>query len=881
MEAFSLSECHQRADRVQLGIRRDPAFRDRVIQLATLGACRLDDLPALLTVEGEVDRRKLLAHAGQLELESERWTLPPGQAALGRILHGLPATSRGPVLTTNFDPLTEIAVRRSGGNPSMFINADDTSFLANLRVQNNPFVLHLHGYWRDSTTLSTPEQLELRRPVLEASLKYVLERYTLVVVGYSGWSDVVARILKDQVVLHGVESLDILWAFFENTSEVEKMANRHPVVSTLAAAPGNVQLYASVDANVFFPALEKKLEDHLSFPGGDRKIDPIAGLPGWTTVDEVFLSTYEPAATKTAAVTFVDGRIPSWQDAVSPFVPKRELTLSLFNNLKQAIPSRDSSVDLVLGASGEGKSTIALQLASLIAADRDFGADVLVMSGDYFGPDSSILQLPETRSYVLIVDDAYRFSARLQELIVRIHREARTRIHLVLLSRDTDWHTSGANGFSLSSYLNTRKYALAGLSRADAVSMVLTWEKIGAEALGELASLGSADARIEHLLEISQGVGLSEGRRSLLGALLATRYGAGLREHIADLMTRLQGRMIRAGHSDSLLDALLLIAIPYAYEIVDLEPVLLSEIFEMTWPEVVAHVLEPLGDEAAIAYTSGRVVVRHEMIASAIIDVALEWELDLGEHVSKLVGVAARRLERHGYAPRTGSIAYIASRIRDLPRVAVAAAEAAANAVPERLSYVTHLSAALRRDGQAGRAVDINQAAVGQLSNVANRDQARAYLTEWGVAEGNLGRWATNAYLVGLSLQDSSALGVVTSEKMRGALSCFLLALRRLDERDPAIELIQGMAAASTLARSFGISDPNSRAWLRAAERIVDGRGVSYPEIGDAQLMTRYLKSSIWAARESAERELPQGLPSASGSFTEVLRSAARLPRVS
>lgn len=858
-----------------LGIRRDPGFRDRVIQIATLGACKTDDIGEILGADGVIDRRRLLDQAGALELESERWTLPDGQAALGRILNGLPSAMRGPVLTTNFDPLTEIAIRRAGGNPSFFVNADDTSFLANLRVQNNPFILHLHGYWRDSTTLSTPEQLELRRPVLEASLRYVLERYTLVVLGYSGWSDVIARILQDQVGYQGVESLDILWAFFEDGEAVAELAKSHPVVATLAAAPGNVQLYTSVDANAFLPALERSIAEHLEFIDGDRRIVPHAGLAGWTTVTPDFLKPFERAATKAAAVTFVDGRIPSWQDAVSRYVATRELALTIYNQLKQSVPSREASVDLVIGASGEGKSMVALQLATLVASDPDFGADALVLEGDYFGSDSAVLQLPDSKSYVLIVDDAYRFASRIQELVVRIHRDARARIHFVLLSRDTDWHNSGANGFSFSAYVRSRSHSLSGLTRADALSMVLTWEKLGAEGLGELATLVSTDDRVDHLLEVSQGLALSKGKRSLLGALLATRYGAGLRDHISQLMTRLEGRMIRPLRSDSLLDALILISLPYAYEVVDLEPVLLMDVFDLDWPEVVAHILEPLGDEAAISYNSGRVVVRHEMIASAVIDIALEWDLDLEATISRLVSAAARRLARDGYAPKLGSIAYVASRIRDLPKLAIAAATAARTAVPGRLSYVTHLSAALRRDHQIAQAIELNVSAVELISNVDNRDQSRAYLTEWGVAEGNLGQWARNALLVGMSLQDSSALGTITGEKSRGALSCLLLALRRLDEIEPRIEFVQGMAAVSTLSRAFGVNDVNSRAWLRAAERIVDARDVVYPSIDDIQTTATYLTFATTAALQRIESPLPRGLPNPAGTFSELLRCAS------
>ena len=858
-----------------LGIRRDPGFRDRVIQIATLGACRIGDV--VDSAGGTIDARQLLARTGELELELERWNLPDGQAALGRILHGLPSGMRGPVLTTNFDPLTEIAVRRSGGNPSFFVNADDTSFLANLRVQNNPFILHLHGYWRDSTTLSTPEQLELRRPVLEASLRYVLENFTLVVVGYSGWSDVIARILRDQVGYHGVDSLDILWAFYEDAVSVDELSRSHPVVSDLTAAPGNVQLYTSVDANKFFPALEKALADHLIFEDGDRRITPQAGIAGWTTVSPDMLSSYNRAVSKASALTFIDGRNPSWQDAVSPYVAKRELAHTIYNHLKQTIPSKESSVDLVLGASGEGKSMVALQLAALAVEDGNFGAKVLVLSGDYFGSDDVVFQLPESESYVLIIDDAYRFNSRIQEVVGRIHRQARGRMHFVLFSRDTDWHNSGAGGFSFSAYLRARNHILRGLTRADARSMVLTWENLGPEGLGELSTLASTDDRVDHLLEVSQGLALDATKRSLLGALLATRYGAGLRDHILQLMTRLQGRLIRSGRQETLLDALLILSLPYAYEVVDLEPALLADVFGLDWPEVVSRILEPLGDEAAVAYNSGRVVVRHEMIASAVVDIALEWQLDMNGALSRLVTSAARRIARDGYSPRAGSIAYIASRITDLPQLAIAAAVAANAAVPNRLSYVTHLSAALRRYGQAPRAAEINEANVRLLSNVTNSDQARAYLTEWGVVEGNNGHWARNAVLVAMALQDSTSLGSIGGEQSKRALSCLLLALRRLDEIEPQEELVRGMAAASVLLRVFGVQDATSRSWLRAAERVIDSRGIAYPSIDDGQVLAKSLRQATAASRGRIESALPAGLPQQGGTYADLTRYASRV----
>lgn len=842
-----------------LGLRRNPDFRDRVIQLTTLAACRKDD----------IDESKLLDVAGTLELETERWQLTPAQESLGRILAGLPANLRGPVLTTNFDPLTEVSVRRAGSNPTIFVNADDTSFLANLRVQTNPFVLHLHGYWRDSVTLSTPEQLELSRPVLEASLRYVLEKYTLVVIGYGGWSDVVTRIVRDQISNQQIAGLDILWTFYREDAKARAQIDAHPVLRELTSAPGNIQFYTGVDANLFLPALERELAPALTY--SDLPVSVLgAGAPvGWTAVTPGFLAPWHERATEENALRFFDGRLPLWADAINPSVPVRAMTITIENAIVHSLQSRESSIDLLLGASGEGKTTIALQVAT--ALSRKAEVSVLVLESDHLISAKSLLQLPESRSYVLMIDDAYRFSARLQEIITAVHSSGRKRLHFMLVSGDTDWSASGAALFPWNRFLDTRTHNLHGLSELDARAFVQTWERIGGRALGELASLANAEERAEALVAASHGLGL-KGPGTLLGALLSTRFGPGLRSHVASLMTRLNTRLIRpSDEHDTLLDALVMIALPYAYEIIDLESAVLADALGLDWAEAVTQVLTPLGHEAAITFSAGRVVMRHEMIASAVIDVCLETGYDLSSSVRRLVMAAARRLHRDGYAPRTGHIAYMASLIDDIPDLAIAAATAARDAVPSRLSYRTHLSAALRKSGRATEAADVNLASIELVATAANADQCRSFFTEWGVVEGNLGNWARNAVLVGVSLQDSPSMGGVYADKSSRAISCLLLALKRLAERLGTDDLMNGVAAMTVLGRTLGSRD--SIAWIREAERFLDRNEIRYPDGLDTAAIASALKRALISSKLLLEAPLPQGLPIQTWSFTGLMRA--------
>jgi hypothetical protein len=258
------------------------------------------------------------------------------------------------------------------------------------------------------------------------------------------------------------------------------------------------------------------------------------------------------------------------------------------------------------------------------------------------------------------------------------------------------------------------------------------------------------------------------------------------------------------------------------------------------------------------------------MIASAIVDVCLEWGYDLEGSVRRLVTAAARKLQREGYAPKTGSIAYIASQIDDLPMLAIAAAQAAVDAVPSRLSYRTNLSAALRRNSQAAQASSVNALALPLVANSSNTDQCRPFFTEWGVVEGNLSWWARNAVLVGLSLQDAPSLGSITRDRSARAISCLLLAVKKLAEQNPTEELVEGVATITVIYRSIGPA--SNLAWLREAERFVDLHNARYPDGKDTGVIARSLRKTLIYARQNLEHPLPVGLPTMTWNFEGLTR---------
>jgi hypothetical protein len=79
----------------------------------------------------------------RLETDSQGWVLGPGTEYLGKLVAEYPARFGACILTTNFDPLVEVAIRRAEGVQYRTILHSD----GNLGQTEAPgcHVVHLHG----------------------------------------------------------------------------------------------------------------------------------------------------------------------------------------------------------------------------------------------------------------------------------------------------------------------------------------------------------------------------------------------------------------------------------------------------------------------------------------------------------------------------------------------------------------------------------------------------------------------------------------------------------------------------------------------------------------------------------------------------------------
>ena len=833
-----------------LSLRHPPELRDRIITLCTLRAYR-GDLPE----KGALASSRLTEY----EADTDNWQLPHGMAALGRIWAGLPPKLRGPILTTNFDPLCEIAIQKAGGHVVLRIMDSDGSFLRDVRTVSLPQVVHLHGYWRESATLSMTTQLTLERPALEGSIRALLSQYTLVVMGYGAWRDALARQLVHVIREQEQRELDILWCYYGSQAELEEEYKTNEVLSALLQAPGNVQFYTDVDANKVLPALERKISDFLAYSDVPRGKPGQGTLIDWMPVADAVIHPASDADNSSTALTFFDGRLPNWQDAVNPLLPKRDVVRTLENQLKDRIRRGQSSLTLATGASGEGKTTVLMQTAA--SAALQFQSVIVLFNGQgHSGSVDEILSLPTSAQYILVLDDAYNSIERLRDLAQRVNQSGRRGLHLLLGSRDSDWGSVGGFTFAWSKYLPTKVYRLRGINRPDASAIVQSWERLGPEALGSLAPLPDTEARISALMTAATDErDPQEG--AFLGALLKTRYGEGLVEHIRELLIRLSQRRIYSWRSEldnSLLDAFFLVALPHAAGVRAMTGSVLSISLDISEQEVFGAVVLPLGDEAAISFNAETILVRHSLIARSACDLAPELGVDLGNIADRVVRAAVLAIDRYGLKPELRELAYL-SRHLDDPALAVQAATAAVEAAPNRLSYRTSLSRAFRTAGDPGAAVRAAEEALGGLWSFDDLvSGARPMLTEWGVAEGNLGHWARNAVLVGISLQDMDAWSRPYVEQQATALGCLALAVRKLWELSGDPVFLTALAALAEITAGWPL-DADARKRFKEIEDLAARNGEPAPR--NLESAGRAIADACRAAWGRIECPFPDGLP--------------------
>lgn len=240
---------------------------DELVREAVLEACNGGDPQEIAAARGgDFDACR------RLERTPGAWALPPGVEALGRLIADCPDTFGTAVLTTNFDPLVEVAIRKAGGQYHTSFLAEDGRI--STRYGDGCHVIHVHGLWSgEGFTAHTVGQLTRPRPQLRRNLERFLEYSDLVVLGYGGWRDVFSEVITS-IVIDPAQHTEVLWCFYEaGWEEIEK----HYTMNLERLAPGLdtvVVPYVGIDGNRFLPWLAEASNMSLEKNFRTASIDP-------------------------------------------------------------------------------------------------------------------------------------------------------------------------------------------------------------------------------------------------------------------------------------------------------------------------------------------------------------------------------------------------------------------------------------------------------------------------------------------------------------------------------------------------------------------------------------------------------------------------------
>jgi hypothetical protein len=189
-------------------------------------------------------------------LENDRfsWLLPRGVQALGHLLTQTGEAFDHRVLTTNFDPLVEIAVRSATGLAvSLPLDAGGGHGPA-LGIEGTIRVFHLHGFWRPTLhvhgrrLLPDPAALTAPGSPLDDGVPGLIRGATVLVLGTGDWAGTVTRALAAVAAYRPVR---VLWAVHQaDPDHALDLADR-----VRRATGAEVEAFPGVDSDRLFPAL--------------------------------------------------------------------------------------------------------------------------------------------------------------------------------------------------------------------------------------------------------------------------------------------------------------------------------------------------------------------------------------------------------------------------------------------------------------------------------------------------------------------------------------------------------------------------------------------------------------------------------------------------
>ncbi|MFP5517777.1 MAG: metallophosphoesterase [Alphaproteobacteria bacterium] len=493
-------------------------------------------------------------------------------------------------------------------------------------------------------------------------------------------------------------------------------------------------------------------------PAPESGAPAIASPDGWHVVDAAFLERHRTVLARDELLSFFDGRIPDWELALSPGVPRRAMVETVVSRIAPAarFPAKPY-VSLLTGAGGEGKSTAFRQaLAELV---EKHGWKALWRQSEALGITAEqVMALPRAdHPWLIATDDADRCASGLLTAVRALHAAGRTDVHFLLACRETDWRAVfPANDLSWEKVAEVLRLPMRGLTDGDAVKIVKAWGALSEDGLGKLADRTEEEAA-RALVEAARTEAADPRNGAFLGAMLRVRIGEDIKGYVRRLMRPLRDRPAPGG---TLLDAYAHIAGMHAENLLFLSRPVLAAALGCDEGRLDREVIRPLVKEAMADQGGRYVFTRHRAIAETAMQILREEEwVEDADAVFPVLAAAARRefARERGSIPDIADWTFgVAKHFQDSrPELAIRVAEAVRAVEPDNLQSVVNLARILRG---AGRTQDALSQLRRHWKTFTTHKDFRSYLYEWSAAAGNASAPALDGWLAGLSLADHARL---------------------------------------------------------------------------------------------------------------------------
>ncbi len=380
---------------------------------------------------------------------------------------------------------------------------------------------------------------------------------------------------------------------------------------------------------------------------------------GWIVVNKDFLNPFQERLSDEEVIKFFDGRVPGWKDALSLNIPRRSKVSDIVARIEEQLANNSISLFIVKGAGGEGKSTILRQTIVELLNKGIVEQILWNENAELDVPNLNTIIPNRSGACVIASDDAENIAGKLFNIIKDASKRGMTKLCVLIAVRDTDWIASKCDEIPWDKYVTPIEILLRGLSAKDAEEIITAWSKYDKQGLGKLYGLTHDDAVRELLKEAHLEANSTEG--AFLGAMLRTRIGDDIREHVKNLLHHLKKSDAPGG---SLLEGFAHIAVPHALNILTLSREPLARTLGCHRKELKEKVLGPLGEEAVVASSGSFILTRHRAIAEAAVDVlSKEFYIDTDEIIIDLMKATLELYDLSVFIPNVGEWQNMSSRL--------------------------------------------------------------------------------------------------------------------------------------------------------------------------------------------------------------------------